>query len=117
LFFSETISKKKEERKRFVVKNRQIGSMPFQCLSTFHKLSPDHTQCKNAAHIGLNTAEWVPGTCKAAGYTHMARQDMFGLGRKIYTKPRWSASQLAHYKIPAWADPHYSSSGSDRNYG
>ncbi len=42
---------------------------------------------------------------------------MFGLGRKIYTKPRWTASQLANYKIPAWADPHYSSSGNDRTYG
>ena len=40
------------------------ANMPFAMLSAkgFHKLSPDHTQCKNANHIGLNTAEWVPGT-------------------------------------------------------
>lgn len=40
-------------------------TMPFASLAAakgFHKLSPDHSQCKNAAHIGLNTAEWVPGT-------------------------------------------------------
>ena len=93
--------------------------MPFSLLAGkgFHKLSPDHSQCKNAAHMGENTAEWVPGTCQAAGYTHEARKGMFGLGRAIFTKPRWTASQLAHYKIPSWADPHYSSSGSDRNFG
>ena len=39
--------------------------MPFAALAAaqgFHKLSPDHSQCKNANHIGDNTAEWVPGT-------------------------------------------------------
>jgi hypothetical protein len=36
---------------------------------------------------------------------------------QIYTKPQWTAAQLANYKIPSWADPHYSSSGNDRTYG
>jgi hypothetical protein len=36
---------------------------------------------------------------------------------QIYTKPQWTSAQLANYKIPSWADPHYSSSGNDRTYG
>jgi hypothetical protein len=35
----------------------------------------------------------------------------------LQVKPSFSASSLAHYKIPAWADPHYSASGNDRNFG
>ena len=37
--------------------------------------------------------------------------------RQIYVKPEFTAAQLANYKIPAWADPHYSASGNDRNFG
>jgi len=40
-----------------------------------------------------------------------------GLPLQIYMKPKWTAAQLANYKIPAWADPHYSASGNDRNFG
>ena len=29
---------------------------------SYHKLSMDHTKCKNAVHPGANLAEWVPGT-------------------------------------------------------
>lgn len=29
---------------------------------SYHKLSMDHTKCKNAKHPGDNLAEWVPGT-------------------------------------------------------
>lgn len=85
----------------------------------YHKLSMDHTKCKNANNIGLNTAEWVSGTCQAAGYDKLVT---FGGGfrpmRKEWTRSSgYSAAQLANYKIPSWADPHYSASGNDRNYG
>jgi hypothetical protein len=49
----------------FVAGILYFGTMPFAALAAaqgFHKLSPDHSQCKNANHIGDNTAEWVPGT-------------------------------------------------------
>ncbi len=47
-------------------------------------------------------------------YSSLAKGDYFG--SKQYVKPGGSVD-YSHYKIPAWADPHYSSSGNDRNFG
>uniref|UniRef100_A0A7S0QI50 Uncharacterized protein n=1 Tax=Cryptomonas curvata TaxID=233186 RepID=A0A7S0QI50_9CRYP len=85
----------------------------------FHRLSMDLSKCKNSANIGENMPQWRAGTCQTAGYTqpYMQKHVLAGFTEKVWVKPSFSASSLAHYKIPAWADPHYSSSGNDRNYG
>ncbi|EKX43765.1 hypothetical protein GUITHDRAFT_110220 [Guillardia theta CCMP2712] len=85
----------------------------------YHKLSMDHTRCKQANHMGMNTASWHPGTCKAAGYSQLMNQHSLGpFQRQMWVKPDgMSPSQLANYKIPSWADPHYSAAGDDRNFG
>ena len=46
-------------------------------------------------------------------YTEAAKGSYFGT--KQYVKP--GGEDLSHYHIPSWADPHYSSSGNDRNFG
>ena len=47
-------------------------------------------------------------------YTELAKGSFFG--NKRYVKPG-KVVDYSHYMIPAWADPHYSSSGNDRNFG
>mmetsp|Transcript_1332 Transcript_1332/g.3401 ORF Transcript_1332/g.3401 Transcript_1332/m.3401 type:complete len:89 (-) Transcript_1332:79-345(-) len=84
-------------------------------LAAYYKLSADHSRCKNGIAMGNNTASWHQGTCQAtAGYTQLARGSFFG--NKQYVKPG-PPPDYSHYHIPSWADPHYSSSGNDRNFG
>mmetsp|Transcript_68924 Transcript_68924/g.164951 ORF Transcript_68924/g.164951 Transcript_68924/m.164951 type:complete len:101 (-) Transcript_68924:14-316(-) len=70
---------------------------------SYHKLSMDHTKCKNAKHPGDNLAEWVPGTCKSKGYDH---QMTFGGGFRpirhdwVQSSGGFTSAQLANYKVP-----------------
>lgn len=47
-------------------------------------------------------------------YSKPAEGSFFGA--KQYVKAG-GTQDLSHYHIPSWADPHYSSSGNDRNFG
>lgn len=78
----------------------------------FYKLSADHSECKQAGHIGNNTASWHVGTCATAGYIKPAGSF---LGRQFYQKA--SPDDLKHYKIDPDLNPSYAGAGMDRFLG